>query len=574
MHVAVVVLGDLGRSPRMQYHTQSLLEAGHAVTFIGYTGEDLIPALTHKKHAAKLRVIRFTAPKVKILKTHALLFYYAWRMASLTALLGYALFVQLGVGVRVKVNLMLVQNPPAIPALMLAWLYCRLSDAKLVIDWHNLAYSMISLGGPLRKFAHWYEMTVFGPLADGHLAVTDALRDYLVNQGIVRAALGTDDATTPISVLHDSPPAQFRMRTVAEQHAILSSLNDELVAACPTDWKVAGLVGNDRQTLFTESVAPAGARRPTVQPRAGRPALVVSSTSWTPDEDIGILLDAWQEFDRQVSESNTNVKVVCVLTGKGPLKSHYQARIAQLTLQHVVIVTLWVRIRIVSYLFALGCDWLTCGSRRPCCLVWSSCLHVPAGASQTPLTSYKTTGIVILSSPVCLCHFVPRYTSAHKRNNQCRMPFLFQLQIEPKDYPTYLACADLGVSLHTSTSGRDLPIKILDYFGCEVPVAAYDFACLHELVQDDVNGRTFTTSSQLAQILWQLLSPLAKGANAKRGVGNHDFGDLQRYSLQIQGRALWSESWPKHAKPLIEGLMASTSSTATATEEKASKKDD
>lgn len=36
LHVAVVVLGDLGRSPRMQYHTQSLLDAGHAVTFIGY----------------------------------------------------------------------------------------------------------------------------------------------------------------------------------------------------------------------------------------------------------------------------------------------------------------------------------------------------------------------------------------------------------------------------------------------------------------------------------------------------------------------------------------------------------
>ena len=35
MHAVVVVLGDLGRSPRMQYHVLSLLEAGHYVSFVG-----------------------------------------------------------------------------------------------------------------------------------------------------------------------------------------------------------------------------------------------------------------------------------------------------------------------------------------------------------------------------------------------------------------------------------------------------------------------------------------------------------------------------------------------------------
>ena len=45
-HAVVVVLGDLGRSPRMQYHVLSLLQAGHYVTFVGYAGEDLIPALS------------------------------------------------------------------------------------------------------------------------------------------------------------------------------------------------------------------------------------------------------------------------------------------------------------------------------------------------------------------------------------------------------------------------------------------------------------------------------------------------------------------------------------------------
>ena len=34
----VVVLGDIGRSPRMQYHSLSLADAGYEVSLIGYEG--------------------------------------------------------------------------------------------------------------------------------------------------------------------------------------------------------------------------------------------------------------------------------------------------------------------------------------------------------------------------------------------------------------------------------------------------------------------------------------------------------------------------------------------------------
>ena len=37
--VQVVVLGDAGRSPRMQYHCFSLLEEGFAVDLVGYGGK-------------------------------------------------------------------------------------------------------------------------------------------------------------------------------------------------------------------------------------------------------------------------------------------------------------------------------------------------------------------------------------------------------------------------------------------------------------------------------------------------------------------------------------------------------
>lgn len=43
----VLVLGDIGRSPRMQYHTLSLVETGFIVDFCGYTGVKLfnLPAV-------------------------------------------------------------------------------------------------------------------------------------------------------------------------------------------------------------------------------------------------------------------------------------------------------------------------------------------------------------------------------------------------------------------------------------------------------------------------------------------------------------------------------------------------
>ena len=43
--VGVAVLGDLGRSPRMQYHAQSLARHGHPVHLLGYPGSPLPDSL-------------------------------------------------------------------------------------------------------------------------------------------------------------------------------------------------------------------------------------------------------------------------------------------------------------------------------------------------------------------------------------------------------------------------------------------------------------------------------------------------------------------------------------------------
>jgi beta-1,4-mannosyltransferase len=463
MHVIVIVLGDLGRSPRMQYHCSSLLEAGHYVTAIGYTGEGLIPALTEQQindnnepsyGTQRLQVIRFSTPSL----FRGSPFYFVWRLLSLTYYLSHALLFSVS---KRPIDFILVQNPPAIPLLGISYIFCHLIAFRqrgrrpgFIIDWHNLGYSMFRSGSTLQRITKIYE-SFMAPLADGHLTVTKAMKEYLItNMGVV---------TPNIDVLYDCPPLMFEPLEAHEQHAILSKLNPQLLKSCPKSWFSESDTIDVRKTLFTEEHINKEGKN-CIRHRPGRPALITSSTSWTPDEDFGLLLKALLVLDSKIKMNATDarLRVLVVVTGKGPERSTYEERILQLQLEFVAIATLW---------------------------------------------------------------------------------------LEASDYPKLLACADLGVSLHTSTSGLDLPMKVLDLFGCEVPVLAHDFTCLNELVKDRVNGRIFSTSDELAKLIYTLLQPLSlRGALP---VPNHSFGELQTYSEQLQDRTRWHTNWIDHALPVI-----------------------
>ena len=103
--------------------------------------------------------------------------------------------------------MLLVQTPPAIPSLAAVWLVRLVRCTRVVVDWHNLAFTVMAQGGlgashPLVRLSRAYESQLSRAL-DDHLCVTDAMARWLRAQsGVVPR------------VLHDRPPAFFRPPTI------------------------------------------------------------------------------------------------------------------------------------------------------------------------------------------------------------------------------------------------------------------------------------------------------------------------------------------------------------------------
>jgi beta-1,4-mannosyltransferase len=137
------------------------------------------------------------------------------------------------------------------------------------------------------------------------------------------------------------------------------------------------------------------------------------------------------------------------------------------------------------------------------------------------------------------------------------------LWLEAEDYPLLLGSADLGVSLHSSSSALDLPMKIVDMFGCGLPVCALDFACLPELVKDGINGLVFQNASQLAEHLETLLASFPSSpaldslrSNLQRALQvpidvQHHVHNQEHQEDDDWEWGSWSENWNRIVKPLV-----------------------
>jgi beta-1,4-mannosyltransferase len=182
--------------------------------------------------------------------------------------------------------------------------------------------------------------------------------------------------------------------------------------------------------------------------------MLVSSSSWTADENFSILLRSLQQYDKAAAATPSLPALLCVITGKGALRAAFEAEVSAIA---------WRRVHIVN-------------------------VFLPASL-----------------------------------------------------YPCLLACADVGVCLHYSSSGLDLPMKVVDMFGCGVPVLAVRFAALPELVSEGETGFIFESDSELCAHLLQVLRDFPEAKHLTEMKGH-----VQRWAT-----TRWEDAWRRDARDLF-----------------------
>lgn len=138
-NVCVIVLGDIGRSPRMQYHVRSLLMHNFNVDLIGYLET---PPLDEIKDDPRVKIHKLSPfPELNLPNLLKYIFKSLWQMLNL--------FTHL-FSIR-RPNVILCQNPPGIPTLFVCYAYCCLFvRCKFIIDWHNYTHTILSIAaGPI-----------------------------------------------------------------------------------------------------------------------------------------------------------------------------------------------------------------------------------------------------------------------------------------------------------------------------------------------------------------------------------------------------------------------------------------
>lgn len=387
--VSILVLGDVGHSPRMCYHAQSFSKLELNVNLCGYV-ETAPPA-------AVVDDINIEICEIEAIHNTMNLPYLAFAVQKTAMQL-----VQL---TRLLFRLrgsqyFMIQNPPSMPLLLLLVVFIKLLSrgSRLVIDWHNLNYTILNLkfnnlNHPLVRFLRLYEKYL-GRFAWLNITVTEQMKTFLVSEFQIDPRR--------VVVLHDRPADQFKplvetdldKQSILHQHELFQDVEDIL------SYKI-----------------------------------LVSATSFTPDEDFEILLAALKKYDEN---NDGNPPIFFIVTGKGPMKQQFLDRVEALKfLKKLMIRSAW---------------------------------------------------------------------------------------LSAEDYPVILSLADLAVSLHTSLSGIDLPMKIVDFFGVGVPVVTLNFPAIGELVKDKVNGlickgsEKRTESEEMCRLITEamcdarLLSTLKQGA--------------------------------------------------------------
>ncbi len=280
----VIILGDLGRSPRMMNHARALRARGWSVTLAGYGTNPPPPDLGLDPAVRVVALDAGGGGYGRIL----------WRVAAELR--------------RERWTAVLMQNPPGFPVLMVLGLAGRRGTWR-ILDWHNFGDSLLALRRTPRRHAaglyRWCERRL-ARMADEHWAVSAALAGKLVG---VRAV-----------VVHDRPSRIFR---AAASRTDANSTGGE-----------NGEPANHREAWWHRVL-------PHLPPPAA-PCWVVAPSSWGPDEDTDAMLRVAEAWRKNTASWGHAPHVAIIASGQGPMQGEFARAAAAFNAGPVTLHTAWV----------------------------------------------------------------------------------------------------------------------------------------------------------------------------------------------------------------------------------------
>jgi beta-1,4-mannosyltransferase len=522
---AVVVCGDIARSPRMQYHAVSLCNArcapktgGNAAPALAFACVHVVGADMGNRCCEKLcelerggRAVFHLVREDESSRAAATASKEGWArrvVRRVVSLVGVYWDAVRETCADRRLAFVLVQSPPVLPALAVIWLAVLLENVRraavaatsfgdaasaasappirLVFDVHNLGWTILRAERRPLPFVWLYraaELVLCGSglFSDARVTVSEALADHL------RASFG--GAASPVHVMPDAAPDFFKPKARSDFAAVVRA---------PGRVEF-GALGSNVPAWYTAGAAAASSAADGGADGSPRTLVVAGSTSWTADDDYTVVVDALRIVDATLRARRSQSRLWLFVSGKGPARGAFEDAVRRLRLAR-----------------ANDDD--------------NKDENVNASAADAA----AAVGTAAAAAPVTV-------TTGYFQSFG--------------DYATFVGAADLGLCLHHSSSNLDLPMKGVDMLGAGLPVAALRYEpALPELVTP-LSGWLFDSARELAALWLALLGVPGDGERAAEGGAAASLQRLRDARAYVrQHRKFWDATWDERVRPLVAQL--------------------
>lgn len=440
---------------------------------------------------------------------------------------------------------------------------------SLVVDWHNLGYTILRAAHRPSLVTNTYKLLELHCCAgDVNLTVSEAMRHFLTENGVVpREGPVVRDGNDPLSpataavttagigrlhallclhryrrraaaatvtrVLYDVAPSFFRPTSrkafvdevvvpMNQVTAALAALRQQAPPGEEGGWGIS----NPPAWLMEEvadaslgaggplAAAAAAARNPSEgTSNRKRGVMIVGSTSWTEDDDYSILVEALQRLDHRLRHEYKYLcnAPVAASSGRPPPPSSFASATA---------------------INPGG----AAGSLLPV-------IRTPSPDSPTAQVERRATlpldvWVLITGKGAARQRFEDSVRAAGLSSHVVVSTAYLQSY---REYSMAIGAADVGLCLHFSSSGLDLPMKGVDMLGSGLPVAALAYPAIEELMGAPVG----------------LSSAAGVRGRSGNGAGGGDGASLSSSSLPAGGLVECERGWLFSSAAALEKLLGS-----------------